>query len=1403
MTPDVYAALPAVERCAAFHLAYVPLAFTPAVLAAVMTGRFGMTLSVASGIVRDLVARGMLDPVRSDCPVIAWRDGRLPCATLCAMMDEAETQDWWPSFENLKHAVMLVTDDRTVYANLGPHLRMFGAVMDMMRVYVRGGRGALRADTEAVIRERGASFFCGAAYAIVERVADEPAWPDSPCDPVMKNLLLPWFDLAFLHARPVKATLAYLAPHIRICGKGKNEPLAHVYAALCVWTGWSAGLAPVRAQNRGEEFCEPYRLVLTGQLAQARKIIPDLQERRFYYDSPDDQGRVADRFLAMTVMLLTKPVRRHLFQLLDNLLSYGYPVSGAGVSLIGSYRRLIRGVQDGWQDLCEWYCARNVSAKGHADGKFSATPPLDGLKAGWIWHRLEGGREANRVEAAAAFAAASAWGAAGYLNLDGLVLSLFAGAYDAAGMQARREAVSTRGVWLLPYVEPEPVWKTFLTSLQTTLAKQRTSSKRLQHLEARRLVWGIRMEQLSRTAGCYRVWEICPYLRGENDAEDGTHDHRLGYSELAQPGIRACMTDADTSCANMVRAMGGYSTSFIPSQERMELLCKMENLEERRHVDNIYRGDRHARATPIRFERRTCEMESVVGEDGSLTLRVPEWLRGNLDEPFVVRKLSNDLYAYIPITKSVRDLVALFVRFGSAGAVTLPATGLAAAHPLLEELASTLPVAAPDEAARKDMRRVPAATTCVVRLDFAEGVLKLAVVIQPIPESPHLTVEPGVGAAERLVTGAAGAYLLVRDLTAETAQLARVAEALRACESWQGVHATWEIEDLEQALAALAAVKGLEPAVRLEWIDERRLRVTAAPKSGVALTSSRTAEEWFGVKGTFTLEDGRVLSVFEMLAAMPTRAGSYVRLSDGDYVHLTKAMTRELAALAAAGHRKGGALEVPRAALPMLDSVFGEGEDQIALPGEMAKSAAEIRAELARRPRVPRTLEAQLRPYQEDGYRWLSRLAGCGFGMCLADDMGLGKTLQVIALLLERARDGVSLVVAPASVCGNWRQEIRRFAPTLVPMLVQETPDALDTAGANTVLIASYGYLLFHEKEFTEKAWNGVVLDEAQAIKNDASKRARLVKRFRAQFRVAATGTPVENRLGELWSLFDFLNPGLLGAATSFAQRFTVDGKATPELKRLVKPLVLRRLKGDVLDDLPEKTEVTIPVMLGSAERSAYEGCRLHALATLEKGGGEEQSRISILAELTRLRRFCCHPSLVLGAGDVPSAKMEALVELLEGLHQGGHRALVFSQFTDYLALVRKVVSAHGWTHCYLDGSTPTPERERLVSAFQGGEGDFFLISLKAGGTGLNLTAANYVILLDPWWNPAVENQAADRVHRIGQKQPVTVYRLVAADTVEERVIELHKEKTALAADLLEGTSNTSFTTADLIRLFR
>ncbi|MDD3516016.1 MAG: DEAD/DEAH box helicase, partial [Synergistaceae bacterium] len=313
------------------------------------------------------------------------------------------------------------------------------------------------------------------------------------------------------------------------------------------------------------------------------------------------------------------------------------------------------------------------------------------------------------------------------------------------------------------------------------------------------------------------------------------------------------------------------------------------------------------------------------------------------------------------------------------------------------------------------------------------------------------------------------------------------------------------------------------------------------------------------------------------------------------------------------------------------------------------------------------------------------------------------------------------------------------------------------------------------------------------------TKRSAAAMKLRGDFRVITTGTPVENNLGELWNLFRFLNPGLLGSLDGFTRRFAVpiekygNKGAAARLKKLVRPFLLRRTKDQVLSELPPKTEIILRVEMTREERAVYEAVRREATGKIESGGDGRDKRFVVLAELMRLRRACCSPSLVLPEeAGLPSSRLEAFGEILEELRAGGHRCLVFSQFVDHLSIIREYLDGLGVSYAYLDGSTPSRERERQIASFQGGEKECFLISLRAGGTGLNLTAADYVIHMDPWWNPAVEDQASDRAHRIGQERPVTVYRIVAKDTVEEKIVDLHGIKRELAESLLEGAEGAA-----------
>jgi SNF2 family DNA or RNA helicase len=446
-------------------------------------------------------------------------------------------------------------------------------------------------------------------------------------------------------------------------------------------------------------------------------------------------------------------------------------------------------------------------------------------------------------------------------------------------------------------------------------------------------------------------------------------------------------------------------------------------------------------------------------------------------------------------------------------------------------------------------------------------------------------------------------------------------------------------------------------------------------------------------------------------------------------------------------------------------------------------------------PELPGTLQAQLRPYQADGFTWMARLAHAGLGACLADDMGLGKTVQTLALLLHRASLGPALVIAPTSVCGNWVAEALRFAPGLElrEYIGAEREGQLAGVGPGVLVVASYALAQLDVEALATHEWATLVLDEAQALKNAATKRTRSVASLRAGFRLALSGTPVENRLADLWSIMNILNPGLLGTASRFGERFAGaierggDDRARRRLHRLVAPFLLRRTKAQVLADLPPRTEIVHRIEPGAEERAFLEALRRRAVEQVEAIEGDaSQSAIHVLAQLTKLRRAACDPRLVAPELGLVGAKIAEFEQLVSELVAARHKALVFSQFTDFLALLAQRLASAGVSFQTLDGSTPAATRTQRVAAFQRGESDVFLISLKAGGFGLNLTAADYVIIVDPWWNPAAEDQAMGRAHRIGQQRPVTVYRLVTAGSIEEQIVALHGRKRQLADGILQ-----------------
>ena len=592
------------------------------------------------------------------------------------------------------------------------------------------------------------------------------------------------------------------------------------------------------------------------------------------------------------------------------------------------------------------------------------------------------------------------------------------------------------------------------------------------------------------------------------------------------------------------------------------------------------------------------------------------------------------------------------------------------------------------------------------------------------------------------------------------------------------------LSELEPALDLLEQLRAA--SVPLEWSEGKEWKVQGSVCSeSLSLRAIRGEGEWFEVIGSLRLDESRVLSLKRVLELAQDYPGRYVQIQEGDFVRLDQRLRRQLGELAQLLEPSQGGYQLSPLAVPALEDIEIEqlhSDEYYAQVLDRFREAALVRAP------IPRALQAELRDYQAVGFRWLAQRAHLRAGACLADDMGLGKTIQALALMLQERAHGPHLVVCPTSVTRHWSEQIHQFCPTLEPILYEGSGRRalLRDLQVGQVVIASYRLLLGDQRAFSKVDWRIALLDEAQAIKNPKSKTARACFLLKARIRLATTGTPIENRASELWSLFRFLNPGLLGSLASFQKRFeqTFERDNRPLLRRMVAPFLLRRLKSDVLRELPERTELTLTVDLSKEERALYEGVRRQAEEQLEKG-----QTMQLLAHLTRLRQACCHPRLLVPDSEMQSSKLRALMELTDHLKAGNHRALIFSQFTSLLDLVEEQLKTRDIDYLRLDGATAPASRQARVSAFQNGQGDLFLISLKAGGTGLTLTAADYVVHLDPWWNPAAEDQATDRAHRFGQTRPVTVYRILARNTIEEKVLRLHGHKRDLARDILSGES--------------
>jgi SNF2 family DNA or RNA helicase len=702
-------------------------------------------------------------------------------------------------------------------------------------------------------------------------------------------------------------------------------------------------------------------------------------------------------------------------------------------------------------------------------------------------------------------------------------------------------------------------------------------------------------------------------------------------------------------------------------------------------------------------------------------------------------------------------------------------------------------------------------------LPYGTG-FRLEMFVKPFIDGGHY-LKPGQG-VENIIAEVRGQRLQTkRDLSLEEHKAREVEESCPildlAIDLEQENDREWHLQDPDDCLQALQELQSIQDQVVIEWPEGEKLNIShQASLKNLNLKVRTNQQNWFALSGELKLDQDTVIDLRELLAKVKTSHGHFIQIKEGQFLALTQEFKKKLEEinLYAEGisEDQDGELLIHHLAAIPLEELVDQAKAEV--DDGWREQIKRIHDSQSFRPELPSTLRAELRDYQLEGYNWLSRLAHWGVGGCLADDMGLGKTVQALTAMLSLATDGPSLVVAPTSVSNNWQSEANRFTPTLniKTLAGKDRAQTIAELGKFDLLITTYTLLQQENDMLSAVKWQTIILDEAQAIKNAATKRSKAAMALQARFKLITTGTPVENHLGELWNLFHFIVPGLLGTLNRFNERFAVpieryhNRDARLKLKKLIQPFILRRIKSQVLEELPPRTEITLDVEMSEEEKLFYEALRQNALEVLENKREKKSRHLQILTEIMKLRQACCNPKLITPDTPIGSSKLKVFAEVVEELLSGGHKALIFSQFIGHLSILREHLDAQGINYRYLDGSTSSPRRRQEVERFQAGEGDLFLISLKAGGLGLNLTAADYVIHMDPWWNPAVEDQASDRAHRIGQKRPVTIYRLVCKHTIEEKIVKLHQEKRDLAGSLLEGADmSAKMTSEDLLDLIR
>ena len=921
--------------------------------------------------------------------------------------------------------------------------------------------------------------------------------------------------------------------------------------------------------------------------------------------------------------------------------------------------------------------------------------------------------------------------------------------------------------WLLiGVVQPQEPWQRALKALEKSGPILAATEPRI------RMAWWFRHDD--ETGG----FELSPRVQQQNSRGGWSKGRPFSLAKLRDPGRFAFLAEQDMAiCAAIVsEGEGGGKRFCIDSDRVLPALVGHPHLflaEDPRLQVTIEAG----------------EPELAVEEhDTTITVRfVP--FPGEAEAILLRQTLTR--YKVVQLTEEHRRVATI-----------IGPQGLRIPHDAREELLATLGGMASFMAVHSSLAGAPAGVQTLapdqrirVHLLPSGNGLRAGLYVRPLGNAgPYF--KPGEGPTT--VAGSLGEQRVQsrRDLVMEAENADQVETACPTLARRESSDREWFIEQPETCLELLEELRTIGAAVVVEWPEGERFSVSPPAGLDQLYINLHKKQDWFELGGHLTLNDSLVVDMRTLLELTQVAASRFIPLGQGHFLTLSNELRKRLDEIRTYAEVRRGAVRLhPLATLALKD--LAASPDHFKADQAWQQLVRRVRESESMEPEVPSTLQAELRDYQLEGYRWLARLAHLGVGGCLADDMGLGKTIQALTLIVARAKGGPTLVVAPTSVCLNWQQEANRFAPTLnvVQFSGRRRQELLTDLQPFTMVVASYGLLQQDAEAFAAVDWQTIVLDEAQAIKNFLTKRSRAAMALNGRFKLLTTGTPIENHLSELWNLFQFINPGLLGPLDQFSKRFIVpiEREENPEarrrLKKLVQPFILRRLKPQVLEELPPRTEITLQVTMHRQEAALYEALRQKAVARLRTGqSGGRNRHLQILTEIMKLRRACCHPRLVLPATDIAGSKLELFGKVVAELLENRHKALVFSQFVDHLTILREYLDQQGIHYQYLDGKTPALARQKRVASFQAGEGDLFLISLKAGGMGLNLTAADYVIHMDPWWNPAVEDQASDRAHRIGQQHPVTIYRFITAGSIEEKICALHARKRELAESLLAGT---------------